>query len=213
MTTHGRDPGLHPYNEGQQASELAPVAQHDAHDIEAQHPQHDHKPQEDDTVLGQKFTPPIGPDGKRDYSKSPAQLANPGKVFDSDCTIAYRDVSIKVRVPKEQRVKNVLTPVVDAFNAIRTLGKSCERKDFYRIKDVSGMFFLFLLFYFTVILLFISHFTCCLILSHLFFTHLAPIPSRLYSSHHIILSTFFICLFVHHQIITPPLHTQTHTIK
>ena len=54
-------------------------------------------------------------------------------------TICYRDMTVKLRVPDEQRVVNVLSPVTDLFRAIGTCGASCARNDFYRIKDVSGV--------------------------------------------------------------------------
>jgi ABC-type multidrug transport system ATPase subunit/ABC-type multidrug transport system permease subunit len=77
--------------------------------------------------------------GKRDFSKSPAQQAQPGKQFDSDVTICYRDVNVKVSVPNNIRVKNVISPITDGIEGIKTGCESCKSKDFYRIKDVSGI--------------------------------------------------------------------------
>jgi ABC-type multidrug transport system ATPase subunit/ABC-type multidrug transport system permease subunit len=86
----------------------------------------------------QNAYPPIV-DGKRDYSQSPAQLSHPGHTFDSNVTICYRDVNVKLSVPKTSTVRNILSPVGDLFNAAVSCGASCQGKDLYRIKDVSGI--------------------------------------------------------------------------
>jgi len=57
---------------------------------------------------------PKGPDGKFDFSKSPAQQANPDKIFDSDVTVCYRNVNVSVRIGNTPPVPiHVATPFVD----------------------------------------------------------------------------------------------------
>jgi hypothetical protein len=80
------------------------------------------------------------PNGKFDFSKSPAQQSNPDKVFNSDVTVCYRDVNTKVKISSGQKVQTFVSPVVDLFNAGATCGASCTSTDLYRIKDISGMF-------------------------------------------------------------------------
>jgi len=105
--------------------------------VEQKQPQRDEKPQKTTTNNNNNNATA---DGKRDYSKSPAELAYPEKVFDSNCTICYRDISCKLSLPKDaNEVKNNFTPVVQVVKAIGTCGESCQGKDFYRIKDASGI--------------------------------------------------------------------------
>jgi len=72
---------------------------------------------------------PKGPDGKFDFSKSPAQQANPDKIFDSDVTVCYRDVNVSVRIGNTPPVPtHVATPFVDLVEACATKCASCSRR-------------------------------------------------------------------------------------
>jgi ABC-type multidrug transport system fused ATPase/permease subunit len=80
------------------------------------------------------------PAKNNNYTKSPAQLANPDKVFDSNCTIHYKNISCKLSLPKNpNEVSNNFTPLVKLGKAIATCGDSCQSSDFYRVKDASGV--------------------------------------------------------------------------
>jgi ABC-type multidrug transport system fused ATPase/permease subunit len=103
-------------------------------------PRTGHKPTQLDEKPREFNSPVPIVGGKRDYSKSPAELANPGKVFDSNCTICYRDISCKLSLAQDvDEVKNNFTPAIQLAKAIGTCGKSCHGNDFYRIKDASGI--------------------------------------------------------------------------
>lgn len=78
--------------------------------------------------------------GKIDYSKSLPQLADPSKVFDSDVTIHYKNVSVTVAVPQDQaKVGTFISPCVDLAQCVKTAGGSCKKTDFHCLDDISGV--------------------------------------------------------------------------
>lgn len=60
--------------------------------------------------------------------------------FDSNVTIAFRNLTNTVQVPAEQGgYSTILTPFVNAAKFIGTLGKSSQTVDFHRIDNISGL--------------------------------------------------------------------------
>jgi ABC-type multidrug transport system ATPase subunit len=58
----------------------------------------------------------------------------------TNLTIGYRDVSMTVRIPKEdQGIQTMISPLITAAKVIGTCGDNLRRRDFHRLDNISGV--------------------------------------------------------------------------
>ena len=95
----------------------------------------------DSPVVGPTDTPVVFQE-QTDVSSPIATVTDPSKPtqFDSELTIAFKDVSYHVQVPLESAdYQTFISPLVNAVKAVGTMGKSLATRTFHRVQDISGL--------------------------------------------------------------------------